>query len=115
MRIAVVGPCAAGKSTLVPALREAGFEARQPAQEHAYAPTMWQRFSQPDILIYLDINYESARQRRPHIDGGPERLEVQHRRLAHAREHCDFYLDTSNLTPHEVREAVFQFLSNELN
>lgn len=111
MRVAVVGPCAAGKSTLVPALREVGYEARQPAQEHSYAPTMWQRFSRPDILIYLDLNYETARLRRPHIDGGPERLEEQHRRLAHAREHCDFYLDTSSLTPDEVREAVFEFLS----
>ncbi len=109
--VAVVGPCSAGKSTLMPALHDAGYEARHPAQEHSYAPNMWQRLTNPDILIYLDLSYEQARVRRPHIDGGPQRLEEQHRRLAHARELCDYYLDTSDLTVQEVREAVFVFLS----
>jgi hypothetical protein len=110
IRVAIVGPCSAGKSTLSPALKEAGYETRQPAQEHSFAPNMWRRLSKPDILIYLDLSYEQARARRPHIDGGPERLEGQHRRLAHAREHCDYYLDTSDLTPQEVRETVLGFL-----
>ncbi len=110
IRIAVVGPCSAGKSTLSSVLREAGFETRQPAQEHSIVPNMWQRLSNPDILIYLDTSYEQARLRRPHINGGPERLEEQHRRLAHARQHCDYYLDTSELTSEEVREAVLFFL-----
>jgi cytidylate kinase len=112
LRIAVVGPCSAGKSTLAPALAEAGFEIRQPAQEHSYAPDMWWRLSKPDILIYLDLSYEEARARRPHIDGGPQRLQEQYRRLAHARQHCDYYLDTSGLTPEEVQAAVFDFLNN---
>jgi chloramphenicol 3-O-phosphotransferase len=72
---------------------------------------MWQRLSNPDVLIYLDINYDEARSRRPHIDGGPRRLQEQHSRLAHAREHCDYYLDTTDLTPEEVRAAVFRFLN----
>ena len=84
IRVAIVGPCSAGKSTLSPALKEAGYETRQPAQEHSFAPNMWQRLSKPDILIYLDLSYEQACARRPHIDGGPDRLEEQHRRLAHA-------------------------------
>jgi hypothetical protein len=71
---------------------------------------MWQRLSKPDILIYLDLSYQQARIRRPHIDGGPQRLVEQHQRLSHAREHCDYYLDTSNLTPQEVRQAVLAFL-----
>jgi deoxyadenosine/deoxycytidine kinase len=110
LRVAVVGPCSAGKSTLSPALVDAGYETRQPAQEHSYLPNMWQRLSKPDILIYLDVSYEQARVRRPHINGGPERLQEQHRRLAHARQYCDYYLDTSDLTPEEVREAVLGFL-----
>lgn len=110
LRVAVVGPCSAGKSTLLPALYAAGYETRQPAQEHSYAPNMWQRLSKPDILIYLDLSYQQARIRRPHIDGGPQRLVEQHQRLSHAREHCDYYLDTSNLTPEEVRQAVLAFL-----
>lgn len=109
-RVAVVGPCSAGKTTLRPALTEAGFIVRLPAQEHSIAPDMWQRLVQPDILIYLDVNYEEARARRPHIDGGPQRLAGQHQKLAHALEHSDFYLDTSGLTPPEVSQQVLHFL-----
>ena len=109
--VAVVGPCSAGKSTLLPALQDAGYETRHPAQEHSCVPNMWQRLSNPDILVYLDLSYEQARVRRPYIDGGPQRLEEQHRLLVHARKHCDYYLDTSELTAQEVREAVFVFLS----
>lgn len=110
LRIAVVGPCVSGKSELTGALREAGYETRHVAQEHSYVPAMWQRMSRPDLLIYLDVNYETAKARRPYIDWGPERLEEQERRLAHAREHCDLYIDTSTLTREEVRERVFDFL-----
>ncbi len=110
LRIAIVGPCSAGKSTLAPALREMGYVVRQPAQEHSSAPYMWQRLSKPDILLYLDVSYVAARQRKPHIDGGPARLAEQHQRLDHARKHCDLYIDTSDLTPEEVKTAVFDFL-----
>ena len=108
--VAIVGPCSAGKSTLVPSIKDAGFEARQPAQEHSFVPDMWWRITRPDILIYLDVSYQAARLRRPHIDGGPERLADQHMRLAHARNHCDYYLDTSDLTPLEVSQAVLRFI-----
>jgi RNase adaptor protein for sRNA GlmZ degradation len=110
LRIAVVGPCSAGKSTLIPSIKDAGYEARQPAQEHSFVPDMWHRITRPDILIYLDVSYPAARLRRPHIDGGPERLADQHTRLVHARNHCDYYLDTSDLTPLQVRQAVLAFI-----
>jgi hypothetical protein len=54
--IAAVGPCTSGKSTLVRALRERGYNAREVVQEHSYVPAMWQVFAQPDILIYLYIS-----------------------------------------------------------
>ncbi|MFN2135171.1 MAG: hypothetical protein ACK2UK_04400 [Candidatus Promineifilaceae bacterium] len=111
LRVAVVGPCSAGKSTLVPSLTAAGYEARHPAQEHSLVPDMWQRITQPDILIYLDVSYAEARRRRPYIDGGPQRLADQHRRLKHARAGCDFYLDTSGLTPAQVSDQVLAFLA----
>jgi RNase adaptor protein for sRNA GlmZ degradation len=110
LRVAVVGPCSAGKSTLIPSLEAAGYEARQPAQEHSFVPDMWQRVTRPDVLIYLDVTYPAARQRRPYIDGGPQRLADQHLRLIHARDHCDYYLDTSDLTPGQVRQAVLAFV-----
>ncbi len=112
LRVAVVGPCSSGKSTLTNALKAAGYQARHPAQEHSYVATMWQRLTQPDVLIYLDVDYPNMRSRRPHIDGGPQRLAEQHHRLRHAREHCDFYLDTSGLSMAEVETAVFNFLAD---
>jgi nicotinamide riboside kinase len=112
LTVAVVGPCAAGKSTLVDALREAGFNARHVAQEHSYVPDMWQRIVHPDALIYLDVSYETARQRR-FISGGPEWLVVQRRRLAHARQHCDLYIPTDRLTAEAVLAQVLDFLSGQ--
>ena len=109
LRIAVVGPCAAGKSTLAEAMRTAGYDVHQPAQEHSYVPEMWQRLTNPDLLIYLDVSYSQARERRPHnIDS--QQLETQNQRLAHARQHCNFYLDTSGLTPTQVQERVLSFI-----
>lgn len=112
-RIAVVGPCVSGKTELVNALRSAGYEARHVAQEHSYVPAMWQRISKPDVLVYLDVDYPTAKARRPYIDWGPERLEEQAGRLAHARTHCDLHVDTSALSREEVRELVFRFLEKE--
>lgn len=110
-RIAIVGPCSSGKSTLRHALQEAGYhDIRNPAQEHSYVPDMWRKITRPDLLIYLDIDYATSLARRPHQDHGPQRLETQYERLAHARAHADFYVDTGPLTPEEVAEVVLAFL-----
>ena len=53
-KIGVVGPCAAGKTTLIAGLRNHGYTAKHIAQEHSYVPAMWQLLTNPDILIYLD-------------------------------------------------------------
>ena len=111
VRIAVVGPCSSGKSALAAELRQLGYEVRQPAQEHSYVADMWWRLLQPDLLIYLDVDYEAAHARRP-TTTTPQRLVEQHERLSHARQHCDFYLDTSGKTAEEVKTAVFQFLQS---
>lgn len=107
--IAVVGPCAAGKSTLVRALRACGYNAREVAQDHSYVPYMWQRITQPELLIYLDVSAEVALRRRPST-AGPEWWEVQAHRLRHAREHADLYINTDHLNPQEVLEQVLAFL-----
>jgi hypothetical protein len=110
LRVAVVGACASGKSALVESLKEAGYEARHVAQEHSYVPYMWQRLARPDVLVYLDVNYETIMQRRPNFNFRPDDLAEQSRRLAHAREHCDLYVDTSGLTTAEVQERTLDFL-----
>jgi len=109
--IAVVGPCTSGKSTLVHALRDLGYDARMPAQEHSYVPDMWQRLIRPDVLIYLDVSWEVARTRRS-VTWGPERIADENERLAHARARADLYLDTDNLSAEEVREQVLAFLAD---
>lgn len=109
--IAVVGPCAAGKTLLVRALRERGFNAREVAQEHSYAPAMWQRITQPDVLIYLDVSWEVARRRRP-TDAGADWWEEQAHRLRHARGYADLILDTDDLTPEHVLDRALAFLKD---
>ena len=110
IRIAIVGPCASGKSTLKLALADCDYVIRMPVQEHSYVPSMWQQLSKPDLLIFLDVDVEQTAVRRPKNPSSPAYYAEQHRRLAHAREHCDFYLDTSPLSPTQVGERVLTFL-----
>ena len=110
LKIAVIGPCLSGKSELVADLRARGYNARHVAQEHSYVQDMWQRIAQPDVLVVLDVSYEVACQRKK-ISWGPERLERQRARLAHARQHCDLYINTDNLTIDEVRARVYALLA----
>lgn len=111
LRVAIVGPCTAGKSTLVKRLREAGYEARHVAQEHSYVPDMWKRITNPDVLIYLDVTYESARQRRI-IYWGADVIEVETQRLVHARQNCDLYIPTDQYTADEVAAQALTFLAS---
>lgn len=112
LRVAVVGPCASGKSTLVAALREAGYDARHPAQEHSYVKDMWQRLVDPDVLVYLDLSHEAYRERRPKDDAGPEYLAMQRERLSHAREHADLVVETSEMSAEAVRDVVLGALAD---
>ncbi len=104
-QIAIVGPCGAGKSTLAEELRSRSLPARQIAQEHSFAPTMWQHLSDPDILIYLDASYETCSQRK-NLNWLPKEYANQIHRLQHARQHCDIYINTDNLKPEEVVDRV---------
>jgi deoxyadenosine/deoxycytidine kinase len=109
--IAVVGPCASGKSMLVKALQELGYNAREVNQEHSYVPTMWQRITRPDLLIYLDVSQEVAGQRRASESDAAwwDRLK---QRLQHARQNADFYIHTDSMSPQEVLNRALAFLQN---
>ena len=107
--IALVGPCASGKSALGKRLRAVGYNVREPAQEHSFVPDMWQRLTNPDILIYLDVDYPNTVARRR--VNWPEWLwEAQQHRLRHARANCDYYLDTVGLDEEQVFQRVLAFL-----
>lgn len=110
MIIGVVGPCGAGKSSLVAGLRARGFTVRHIAQEHSYVPDMWKRISHPDILIYLAVSYENTIARRK-LDWTFEEFTEQLRRLRHARQHAQLVLDTNPLTVAQVLETVITFLN----
>jgi deoxyadenosine/deoxycytidine kinase len=107
--IVIVGPCAAGKTTLARGLQAHGLPARQIAQEHSYVPDMWLRLSRPDILVFLDASYERCTQRKA-LNWTLAEYQEQHRRLGHAREHCHIYIDSDDLTPEEVLAAAIKGL-----
>lgn len=111
-RIAVVGPCGSGKSTLVRNLEALGYRVHEPAQEHSGVPDMWQRLTAPDVLIYLDAELSTIAQRR-RIQWGQSYLDELRRRLRHARRHADLYLATDGLTPEQVLNHVRQFLKSQ--
>jgi len=110
--IVIVGPCAAGKSSLAEGLRQAGWQARQIAQEHSYVANMWQVLSQPDILVFLDAQFETCT-RRKSLDWTPADYQAQQERLAHARQHCDFYLATDALSADQVLERTLSWLGGQ--
>ena len=107
-KIVVVGPCAAGKSTLVSALRAFGYNAHVSGQEHSEIPTLWQH-SKPDVLIALDVEITAVRDRRG--DSWPEWLhDLQVRRLAAASQAADLNIDTTMLSTQAVIARVVAYL-----
>lgn len=105
--IAVVGVCAAGKSTLATGLKALGYEAFSVPQEHSVVRALWER-KHPDILVMLDAEWETTKKRRPDIMYGPERIIEQRRRLQLARDCCHLYLPTDDMTIDQVRAAVVE-------
>jgi deoxyadenosine/deoxycytidine kinase len=114
MLIGIVGPCAAGKTTLVSGLKDRGYQARGIAQEHSFAPSMWLRITNPDVLVYLDVSYENTVRRRQ-LDWTIDEYEEQLHRLRHARQNANFYLDTNPLTISEVLGQVIDYLERSKN
>ena len=108
-KIAVVGPCGAGKSTVVQTLKVEGYNIRSVGQEHSYVADMWAKLTKPDILIYLDVSLPAIQQRRQ-ISWGQKRLDELRHRLRHARIHCHLYINTDELLPDEVAERIRQFV-----
>ena len=107
--IAVVGPCASGKTTLVEGLVRHGFKARQIAQEHSYVPKMWEILTKPDVLIYVDASFESCTERKQ-LNWAMKDYERQIERLTHARQHCDIFLDTEGISAQEALERALEAL-----
>jgi deoxyadenosine/deoxycytidine kinase len=110
LKIGIVGPCAAGKTTLIAGLKHHGYFGKHIAQEHSYVADMWLRLVKPDILIYLDVSYPLTLERR-NMNWSPKEYAEQVRRLDHARQHADLFLNTDNLSIADVLDQVIEFLN----
>lgn len=109
--IKVVGISGSGKSTLVRCLREHGYDARPVSQEHSDIPDLWQHFERPYALIYLSVNVQAQKERRPHGDWTYLGLVQERNRLASALDAADIRIDTSRLSPEQVCEIAIRFLN----
>lgn len=99
--IVVVGPCAAGKTTLVDALKAHGYNAYAVGQEHSIIRDLWKR-RDPDVVIALDLGLDVVRQRRS--PAWSEDIYVaQHERLTDAFDAADLLIDTGE---HDIDEAL---------
>lgn len=113
LTIGVVGPCAAGKTTLINNLKKQGYHARQIAQEHSYVQDMWARISKPSLLIYLDVSYENSINRK-RLNWSRKEYQTQIERLYHARKNADIYIDTNNINSDEVFSTTVERLNKQL-
>lgn len=108
--LGIVGPCSAGKSTLISKLQKLGYHCRHIAQEHSFVPDMWRKIVDPAALIYLDVSYAESMRRRP-LDLSLVEFNEQKNRLSHAFEHADLRIHTDELTPEQVQNRVIDFLT----
>lgn len=107
-RVAIVGPCASGKTTLVLGLRAVGVDARSVAQEHSQVPSLYRR-NGFEVLVYLDVSYLQVVRRRE-VSWGPERLRDEAVRLREARRAADLVLDTDGRSAMQVLSTVRVYL-----
>lgn len=110
--IGIVGPCGAGKTTLAQNLEALGYRARAIAQEHSFAPSMWQKLAKPSVLVFLNASFPVTCHRR-NLDWTEADYTEQHHRLRHAREHANLYVFTDDLTPQQVVDQVLKFITHK--
>jgi predicted ATPase len=100
-KIVVVGPCAAGKTTLVAALIERGYNAYAVAQEHSIVRDLWNR-RDPDVVVALDLDLAVLRQRRSPT-WSADIYARQHERLQPAFAAAHLLIDTGI---HDIEAAL---------
>lgn len=111
MRIAIVGVCASGKTTLVSGLKAAGYDAYNVAQEHSCIHDFWSK-RHPDLLVMIDATLPAILKRRK-VYWGEDRLVTQHGRLEDARRHADLFIQTDHLDAGQVLQQVIDFIDHK--
>lgn len=74
---------------------------------------MWKRITNPNLLIYLDASFETTCRRRK-MDWTQDEYLEQKSRLSNAREHADYYLDTTPLSADGVLSFVLKYLDKAI-
>jgi nicotinamide riboside kinase len=110
LRVAIVGPCASGKTTLAERLRSHGVDAYVCAQEHSEIATLW-RHLDPDVVIALDVDLATVRARRG-ADWPEAIFREQLRRLAAAKAAAAVVIDTTSLDADATVAVALQVLSH---
>ncbi len=73
---------------------------------------MWQKITNPDLLIFLNASFEICTRRRK-LNWTKVDYDEQQRRLAHARQHANLIIETDALTTEEVLAGVLEFLKRQ--
>ena len=103
-RVAVVGVCGSGKSTVVERLRQLRFDAYAVGQEHSIVRDLWNH-QRPDRVVYLQASLEAVRARRGAAWPGWI-YELQLQRLADASRHACVVVDTGSCGIDETVERI---------
>jgi len=113
IRVAIVGTCASGKTSVSSALSDRGFVAYSVSQEHSGVPELW-RHLKPDYVIYLSNTLGTLRRRRG-IDTWPAWIyEAQLKRLASARDHAYAIVETDYVDLEAVVQTIIDLLDQSL-
>jgi molybdopterin-guanine dinucleotide biosynthesis protein len=111
LRVAVVGSCASGKTSVVARLREHDIDAWAVAQEHSGIPDLWRHLG-PERLVFLDTKLHTVRARRDDENWPEWIFNVQQERLSDARTHADVVVMTDDLTLDDVVITILHKLTS---
>ena len=109
--VGLVGACKSGKTVLKRGLSARGYIIKHIAQEHSYVQDMWKKIAKPDILIYLEVSYQTTLERSS-LTWSEQDYEEQLNRLAHARNHSNLIVKTDDQKPEDILEFVLNFLEH---
>jgi broad-specificity NMP kinase len=109
-RVAIVGTCASGKSSVVARLRVRGVDAFAVAQEHSVVSELWNH-RQPDHVVVLEARLETVRARRDDPVWPEWIYDLQQERLISAREHADVVVQTDDRGLDEVVDTIINALA----
>ena len=101
MKVAVVGHCASGKTTVVKLLRADGYDAYSVAQEHSVIRDLW-KHQEPQHVLYLDVSLDELRRRRGNPQWPAWIFEEQESRLLDARRNATVVINTDKHEPEDI-------------